>query len=175
MQEESNEFTPKAPNSREGAPKYLGVGWYARTKKWTVFLIASFKFLYKVFLLLFVAIVYKASITVSKKNQHLGYFHTPEEAARKYDEKAGPLKRPVNFPETAPKDAPNASEEEPSRKIPNSTSKYLGVCFYARTKKWTASIHVAKKNIHIGYYVTEEEVCLTCFHTLEPKTKLCVL
>lgn len=36
-------------------------------------------------------------------------------------------------------------------------SKYLGVCWYGRTQKWTASITVAKKNIHIGYFSTEDD------------------
>jgi hypothetical protein len=45
---------------------------------------------------------YTASITIEKKNVHLGYFTNEVEAAQRYDEKAGPLGRKVNFPETAP-------------------------------------------------------------------------
>lgn len=39
----------------------------------------------------------------------------------------------------------------------NTTSKYKGVCLFARTQKWIAYVTVGGKRIHIGYYTTQEE------------------
>ena len=54
--------------------KYVGVTWHRSDKKWQV------------------------AIKVNGKSQHLGQFHDEHEAAAKYDEKAGPLGRKLNFP-----------------------------------------------------------------------------
>lgn len=39
----------------------------------------------------------------------------------------------------------------------NKTSKYTGVCYHKTAKKYMASIQINKKNIHLGYFKTEEE------------------
>jgi hypothetical protein len=39
-----------------------------------------------------------AQISIACKRTHLGYFNSEHEAARKYDEKANELHRPLNFP-----------------------------------------------------------------------------
>lgn len=37
------------------------------------------------------------------------------------------------------------------------TSKYKGVCWYSRDKKWVSRIHIDGKTIVLGYFTTEEE------------------
>lgn len=39
----------------------------------------------------------------------------------------------------------------------NSSSKYLGVCWVARLKRWVAQIQFNKNKIHIGCYLLEED------------------
>ena len=54
--------------------RYTGVCWSTRDLKW------------------------RAQITIGGKGVHLGYFKNEKAAARMFDERAGPLGRPVNFP-----------------------------------------------------------------------------
>ena len=37
------------------------------------------------------------------------------------------------------------------------TSKYKGVFFHKRDKKWISSISINRKRLHLGYFTTEEE------------------
>lgn len=39
----------------------------------------------------------------------------------------------------------------------NSTSKYLGVCWYKAGQRWRASITIDRKHIHLGYFDNEED------------------
>lgn len=55
--------------------RYRGVCWHKSSKTWT------------------------AMIKINNKNSTLGYFKDEIEAAQRYDEAAGPLGRPVNFPD----------------------------------------------------------------------------
>lgn len=43
------------------------------------------------------------------------------------------------------------------RRKPNKTSKYRGVSYYKPLNKWHAYIMVMYRNIHLGYFNTEEE------------------
>lgn len=63
---------------KESVSKFIGVFWHKPAKRWS------------------------SSITVLGKNNHLGYFPEEDLAAKAYDDRAGPLGRKVNFPETAP-------------------------------------------------------------------------
>ena len=44
-----------------------------------------------------------------------------------------------------------------SRKHMNTTSKFKGVSFYKRDKKWVAHIRHNQKGFHLGYFKTQEE------------------
>ena len=44
-----------------------------------------------------------------------------------------------------------------SRIHKNNTSGFKGVCWHARAKKWSASITVNRKKIHLGLFVEKEE------------------
>ena len=41
--------------------------------------------------------------------------------------------------------------------IREKTSKYIGVCYAKRQKKWASSIRIGKKLFHLGYYINELE------------------
>jgi hypothetical protein len=58
---------------KEPSSKFMGVSWHKPAKRWT------------------------ASITELGKNKHLGYYPSEEQAARSYDDHAGPLGRKVCF------------------------------------------------------------------------------
>lgn len=50
-------------------------------------------------------------------------------------------------------------ENQQNRRLPridNSTSKHMGVGFFARNQKWRARIQVGKKSIWLGYFDTEQ-------------------
>jgi len=54
------------------------------------------------------------------------------------------------------------NQNSTSRK--NSTSKYLGVCFHGRDKKWLAQIQINGKKKHLGQYETESKAALIYNH-----------
>ena len=88
---------PKADSDRGswsgGASRFKGVSWTAGTKKW------------------------RANIQKDGKKTHLGCFDNEEEAARKYDEAATALGRPLNF------DARTGEFQGSCPKKPRSTTK----------------------------------------------------
>lgn len=48
----------------------------------------------------------------------------------------------------------NGGNRRPNR---NTTSKYKGVCWCNKTKKWPATIKISKKLHHLGYYTNEDD------------------
>jgi hypothetical protein len=76
-------------------------------------------------------------------------FDSDKEAARKFDEAAGRLGRPVNFPGPDQKQA-----------VKRGSSKYRGVYWHAGHKKWYASIGVDGKRKHLGFFSSEEDAAL---------------
>ena len=87
MDDDSDEYAPypqkRAPAhsasqqhvKKGGHSDFVGVTWHRQDQKW------------------------QAAIKVEGKSLHLGHFLDEYEAARKYDEHAARLGRPVNFPE----------------------------------------------------------------------------
>mmetsp|Transcript_86390 Transcript_86390/g.172863 ORF Transcript_86390/g.172863 Transcript_86390/m.172863 type:complete len:250 (-) Transcript_86390:337-1086(-) len=85
-------------------------------------------------------------IKIGKETRQMGPFMSEEDAARAYDEVAGPLGRPVNFP---------AANSEQKKAGKESASKYVGVCWHKPSRHWTASISIKNKNMHLGYFKEE--------------------
>lgn len=44
--------------------------------------------------------------------------------------------------------------------VKNSSSKYKGVCWHKKCKKWSAQIGVKKAQVHLGLFETEEAAAL---------------
>merc|ERR1711965_1246782 len=88
----------------------------------------------------------------------MGLYHDEKEAARMYDEQAALLGKPVNFPlhegmEQAVKPIKDRS------KVPNVNrpSKYVGVTWNKKNKKWQAKIMTNGEEKHLGYSHDEKE------------------
>ena len=107
---------------KQGSSSYKGVSWDSKSNKW------------------------KAQIRIDGKVAYLGYFHDDEEAARKYDEAAAPLGKPLNFP-----------GEGQDKAVKRGSSKYKGVSWYIQKNKWMAQIWIDGKHTHLGYFHDEEE------------------
>ena len=46
------------------------------------------------------------------------------------------------------------------RPCKNSSSKYRGVCWHKKNKKWTAHIKIDKKTIYLGIFESEEDAAM---------------
>jgi len=102
--------------------RFTGLYWKAARKKWQV-----------------------STIGLDGLSKHLGYFKDEEEAARAYDEAAGPLGWPVNFPGPGQKKA-----------VKRGSSKFLGVDWNADAAQWEASGLEFGNRVHLGFFDTEE-------------------
>lgn len=119
-------------NQRQTSSRYRGVSWDGKKRKWTVKIKKS-------------------------KIHHIGGFDTEEAAAVAYDKAALRLhgeKAVLNYP----------GHEYTGLEIESSlpvrkpkTSKYRGVCFKKKNKKWQAKIGRGDRKQYIGIFVTEEE------------------
>jgi hypothetical protein len=107
----------------KGKSVFTGISWDKGSKKW------------------------KAQIKKDGKKAFLGCFDYEEEAARKYDEAAATLERPLNFPK--------AEGEVSAAK--SQSSAFRGVSWNKGRKKWEARIWKDGKQAYLGYYDDEEE------------------
>ena len=110
--------------------RFRGVGWHKASKK------------------------FAASISVGNKRKSLGIFVNEIDAAHAYDAYAiaNGINRPRNFP--SEDDVVRAPPKQ-RKKAANKSSKYRGVSWFKRDKKWCAQIQVDGKKKHIGSYPDE--------------------
>ena len=54
----------------------------------------------------------------------------------------------------------HAENQRNRRSVPNTTSKYLGVCWYKQTGKWRAQIKSNGKKIGLGYFSNEADAAI---------------
>jgi hypothetical protein len=106
--------------------QFVGVHWDRRRRKW------------------------RTQVSINKKAVNAGYFVTEEDAARAFDERAGALGRPVNFPK-------EGQEQAIKRGTRGEESHYVGVDWHVSVSKWRAQIKPENSSLkHLGYYKTEK-------------------
>ena len=130
------------------ASAFLGVCWHKPAKRWT------------------------AGITVQGRNKHLGYFPNEETAALAYDEHAGPLGRPCNFPESAPPPNPELIE------LNKSKQKSSGKRVYKKRKtaaKAEGDVAAAPEEPPSEALVTESKVSVVAEPEPEPEREVACL
>lgn len=103
-----------------------------------------------------------AKICVDYKSIQIGTFKTKEEAATAYDLHSTSLFKEFgvkNFNDLSEDILKSVKERLKSSEIKkriDSSSKHYGVFYYPSLKKWRAKIKINKKEIHIGYFLTED-------------------
>ena len=114
--------------------KFVGVSWNKQMMKW------------------------RAEIRIDGKLKYLGYFHDEKEAACKYDEQAALLNKPVNFPQHEGQEQAVKKRKDRS-KVPDvmRPSKFVGVSWDKKEKKWKAQIMIDRKMKYLGYFDDEKE------------------
>eukprot|EP00985_Skeletonema_marinoi_P008610 scaffold3934_cov78-Skeletonema_marinoi.AAC.3 len=145
-----------AGHIKEGASKYTGVSFSKAKHKWN------------------------AQIMIEGKVRHIGYYYNEEEAAVDYARALfkykgdNTKKRPIEPVENRPKkrqrhnsfciDLTDVPMQTPVPKsaghIKQGASKYTGVHFDTRAKKWCAQINIEGKPRRIGVYENEEEAAV---------------
>eukprot|EP00985_Skeletonema_marinoi_P005491 scaffold2384_cov150-Skeletonema_marinoi.AAC.1 len=148
-------ITKSAGLIKEGASKYTGVTFHKRTKKW------------------------QAQIFFEGKQRHIGCYENEEDAAVDYaravfkyrgqgalDNAREQRARDTSMVDAFTFDLTDVPPQPPVPKsaghINEGASKYTGVSFDKRRKKWEAQIMIDgnRNNRHIGYYENEEEAAV---------------
>eukprot|EP00984_Skeletonema_dohrnii_P025863 scaffold15073_cov110-Skeletonema_dohrnii-CCMP3373.AAC.1 len=130
---------PPIPKSaghiKEGGSKYKGVYFNKQTNKWRV------------------------QIDIKGKNRTIGYYENEEEAAADYARAVFKYKN-----QAALGKAFDLTDVPPQSPIPKraghmkeGSSKYIGVSFGKKSKKWHAKISIDGKKRYVGSYENEEE------------------
>jgi hypothetical protein len=101
---------------------------------------------------------WRAQISIGGKIVGLGYYMGEDEAAREYDRAAlrrSGLSTMTNFPASdytnePPQDGATTLGGEPL------TSKFNGVYWNLKAKKWRAQIRIGNKKVYLGLYMEED-------------------
>eukprot|EP01048_Picozoa_sp_COSAG05_P005495 COSAG05_NODE_327_length_11345_cov_16.236884_6_plen_159_part_00 len=98
-----------------------------------------------------------AQITIDGKAKHLGHYDDEKQAALAYDAEitARKLNKDLNFPNDLGRFGPEnryAKRQE--------SSKYYGVSWKTRQRKWWAQIKIDGKTKHLGYFEDEKDAAL---------------
>jgi hypothetical protein len=119
----------------KGKSAFTGVTWNKRSKKW------------------------QAQIKKDGKPTNLGYFDDEEEAARKFDEVAATLGRPLNFPkaEGEARAVKNSRARDLSKIPDKGKSAFTGVYWNKSKKRWQAQIQIDGKQTNLGCFDDEDE------------------
>ncbi|KAG1677859.1 hypothetical protein FOA52_008623 [Chlamydomonas sp. UWO 241] len=115
--------------------RYIGVSWHTGKSIWRVAL----------------------TDTQTKRQRHVGYFASEEDAARAYDHAAVQARGPGadrNFPcEGIPEHPVALSEERKKRK----SLRYVGVSWHTATSSWRVDLSQAGQSQFIGSYASEDD------------------
>ena len=137
-------ITKRVSHIKENASKYVGVWFDKRKKKWT------------------------AQIYIDGKTRYIGAYDDEDEAAVNYARAVFKYRSEKNQPKTREQslftlDLSDVPAQPPVLKrghIKEGTSKYVGVYFDKRKKKWIAQIHIDGKTRLIGAYDDEDEAAV---------------
>ena len=123
----------KKGGGRARRSRYVGVCWDKRAQKW------------------------KAAIGVRGVSQHLGLFHDEADGARAYDAAvaAQNLRYPRNFPGNTGAEQAVKARTNRSAISDKGKSRFVGVSWNKREKKWRVGVSVKGKNKHLGLYDDE--------------------
>ncbi len=131
-----NEFMALINKNNKKRSKFVGVSWSNNMKMW------------------------KAEIMIDGKIKHLGLFDDEKEAACKYDEQAALYYKPVNFPQyEGQEQAVKVATPRDLSTVPDvmKRSKFVGVSWNKKNKKWIAVITIDGKNKKLGMFDYEKE------------------
>ena len=95
---------------------------------------------------------WNARISIEGVKVNLGNFAVEEAAARRYDEDAAPLGRPLNF--SVVLDVNSASKGS-SGELRKPTSKYTGVSWAKSRRMWEVQIRIDGKRKYLGSFDNE--------------------
>lgn len=115
----------------KGKSEYKGVVWSKKAQRWY------------------------ALIHIQGKQSHLGSYASEEDAARRYDEAASPLGKPLNFPAEGEKRAVKKRDMKGADRVEHRDTPFQGVRWNKQAQKWHASILLEGKQKHLGSFENE--------------------